>query len=284
MKSNNAMKNDTRLQLNTYIVDAFTSRPFKGNPAGVCITKFRLEDSLMLSIAKELGFSETAFVRHINEEEFSIRYFSPKMEIPLCGHATIASSKVVFDLFEKQYVRFTTKSGEVIPVTHSASHIVMDFPVYETRADEAPAALLSALGIKGLKNVAYNRETNILLLEIESTDVLGQLNPNYEMLTKSHSSINGVLVTAASHTDKYDYHSRYFWPWSGTNEDPVTGGIQTFLASYWSSRLGKTKMRAFQSSSRTGEMSVELIDGKVRIKAEAVVILDGQMSLDIHTP
>ena len=103
------------------------------------------------------------------------------------------------------------------------------------------------------------------------------------ILTRSHSSINGVLVTAASQKDNYDYHSRYFWPWSGTNEDPVTGGIQTFLATYWSSRLGKTKMQAFQSSSRTGEMEVELIDDKVRISAEAVVILEGQMSLDIIT-
>jgi len=278
------MKNDTRLILNTYIVDAFTSKPFKGNPAGVCITKFPLEDSLMLDIASELGFSETAFVRHVNDEDFAIRYFSPKMEIPLCGHATVASSKVVFDLFEKEHLRFTTNTGEVLPVSRSSSRVVMDFPVYETRAAEAPEALLVALGIEKVNNVAYNRETNILLLEIESTEVLGLLNPDYEKLIKSHSSINGVLVTAASQKDNYDYHSRYFWPWSGTNEDPVTGGIQTFLATYWSSKLGKTRMRTFQSSSRTGEMEVELIDGKVRIMAEAVVLLEGQMSLDALVP
>jgi predicted PhzF superfamily epimerase YddE/YHI9 len=108
---------------------------------------------------------------------------------------------------------------------------------------------------------------------------VSSLNPDFVALYRSHDSINGVLVTAASGTDRYDFHSRYFWPWSGTNEDPVTGGTHTFLTKYWSQRLGKTKMRSFQASQRSGFMDVELVDGRVLISSQAVIILEGQISV-----
>ena len=155
----------------------------------------------------------------------------------------------------------------------------MVFPIYETHPAEAPPALLSALGIKAIRNAVYNEETRILLLEIADPNALANLNPDFSALYQSHNSINGVLVTTASGMDGYDFHSRYFWPWSGTNEDPVTGGTHTFLANYWSQRLGKTKMKSFQSSRRSGFMDVELIDGKLLITSQAIIILEGKISL-----
>jgi PhzF family phenazine biosynthesis protein len=157
----------------------------------------------------------------------------------------------------------------------------MEFPIYETRPSDAPPALVAALGITAVKNAVYNEETRILLLEIADPQALAALDPDFSALYRSHNSINGVLVTAASGKDGYDFHSRYFWPWSGTNEDPVTGGTHTFLAKYWSSRLGKAKMKSFQSSKRTGFMEVELIDGKLRIKGHAVIVLEGQLTIQV---
>jgi predicted PhzF superfamily epimerase YddE/YHI9 len=155
----------------------------------------------------------------------------------------------------------------------------MEFPVYETRPADAPPALLAALGIETIKNSVYNEETKILLLEIGNAEQLASLDPDFAALLRSHDSINGVLVTAPCEGDGYDFHSRYFWPWSGANEDPVTGGTHTFLAKYWSSRLGKTSMKSFQSSRRTGSMDVELIDGKLQIKSRAVIVFEGQLMI-----
>ena len=155
----------------------------------------------------------------------------------------------------------------------------MEFPVYETRPAAAPPALLAALGIEAVKNSVYNEETKILLLEIADPEELAHLDPDFAALLRSHNSINGVLVTTPSEGDGYDFHSRYFWPWSGTNEDPVTGGTHTFLAKYWASRLGKTKMKSFQSSKRTGFMDVELVDGKLQIQGQAVIVFEGRLTI-----
>ena len=269
--------------MKTFIVDSFTDAPFKGNPAGVCIVESDLSEARMLHIAQELNLSETAFIRPLiqplgTSNTFSIRFFSPKMEIALCGHATLAAAKVVFATSELNEVHFINIQNLDLSARESEGQIVMEFPVYETRASDAPPALLAALGISAVKNAVYNEETRILLLEIADPQELAALDPDFAALYRSHNSINGVLVTAASGTDDYDFHSRYFWPWSGTNEDPVTGGTHTFLAKYWSTRLGKTKMKSFQSSKRTGFMEVELIDGRLRIKGQAVIVFEGQLT------
>lgn len=263
--------------MKTYIVDAFTDVPFRGNPAGVCLTEQPLSDEVMQAVARELSLSETAFVRALDTPgSFAIRYFSPKMEIPLCGHATLAAAKVIFTALRFTEARFVTAQELELVVREERGKIGMDFPAYETRPAEVPPALLQALGVRGVLNVAYNAETRILLLEIGSADELRALDPDFRALLASHDSINGVLVTAAA-TDGYDFHSRYFWPWSGTDEDPVTGGTHTFLAGYWSSRVGKRRMRSFQSSQRTGSMEVELVGGTVRILGQAVIVLEGAL-------
>lgn len=267
--------------METFIVDSFTDTPFKGNPAGVCIVDSPLADQRMFEIAQELNLSETAFLRpQKNGGAYSIRYFSPKMEIPLCGHATLASAKVIFSTRGLKEVHFLTTQNLELSAQASNGKIVMELPIYETLPADAPPALLAALGVKAVRNVAYNEETQILLLELASPDEVARLEPDFTALLRSHHSINGVVVTAAS-SDGYDFHSRYFWPWSGTNEDPVTGGTHTFLAEYWSSRLRKTKMRSFQASKRTGFMEVELKEGKLQIQGQAVIIFEGRLTIQI---
>jgi len=265
----------------TYIVDSFTNAPFKGNPAGVCLLNHEMDEAQMLSIAQELNLSETAFVKELQQDHtFSIRYFSPKMEIPLCGHATLAAAKVIFEKYQSSKVDFINVQNLVLPVHQSGEKIVMQFPVYETFSAIAPLPLLKALGLKKTTNSVYNKETKILLLEIKDTQILKNLQPDFEALLRSHDSINGVLVTAPSSNDDFDFHSRYFWPWSGTNEDPATGGTHTFLTKYWSTRLQKTSMKSFQSSHRTGFMEVELIEGnELLIKSQAVIVFEGNLRL-----
>ena len=266
--------------IETYIVDSFTDVPFKGNPAGVCIVPQALTDTLMLLIAQELGLSETAFIKQLDQAStYSIRFFSPKMEIPLCGHATLASARIVFEKNpEFNKIHFINIQDLDLAIERDGEMIKMEFPVYDTSPAQAPAALLQALGIQETNNVEFNEQTQILLIEINDSQVLANLNPDFEALQRSHNSINGVLVTAPSKRNNYDFESRYFWPWSGTNEDPVTGGTHTFLTKYWSTRLGKTRMRSFQCSARTGFMEVELVSPiKCIIKSQAQIIFEGRL-------
>jgi len=262
--------------METYIVDSFTNKPFRGNPAGVCILNASLSEANMLTIAQELNLSETAFIQQKEKNNcYSIRYFSPVMEIPLCGHATLASAKVLFEYSNINEIQFTTIQNLSLTAKKTGNEITMEFPVYETKPSKVPPALLEALDITEINNCEYNKETNILLLEISDSRILANLTPNYQKLLKSHNTINGVVVTAAT-SEKYDFHSRYFWPWSGSNEDPVTGATHTFLTKYWSKRLNKTKMKSFQASKRTGFMEVELIENnKLLIKSNAVIVFKG---------
>ena len=268
--------------MRTFIVDSFTDRPFHGNPAGVCFVESPLRDETMQQIAQELNASETAFLSPLDGAgHYSVRFFSPKVEIPLCGHATLASAKVVFASYGRSEVHFRNTQNLDLVARAANQRIAMTFPVYDTHPAEAPPLLLRALGISSVRNVAFNRETKILLLEIATPAELASLSPDFQALLGSEAGTNGVLVTSpSSGGDGYDFHSRYFWPWSGTNEDPVTGGSHTFLAKYWSERLGKTRMRSFQASARSGFMDVELTDGCVVITGQAIIVLEGKISLD----
>ncbi len=266
--------------MQTYIVDSFTDKPFAGNPAGVCLPQHPMDNTQMLLVAQELGLSETAFIQPATQlDQWTIRFFSPVMEIPLCGHATLASAAVLFETLSVPQITFKNINQLLLPTRAAGKDITLEFPVYETHPDTAPTALLDALGLSKVVNTVYNKETNILMLEIEDTQVLGSLSPNYPALLASHTSINGVLVTAPSHHDKYDFHSRYFWPWSGTNEDPVTGGTHTFLAKYWAARLGKNTLRSFQASKRTGFMQLEIAGDKLFITSQAQIVLAGEMRI-----
>ncbi|MGV6829610.1 MAG: PhzF family phenazine biosynthesis protein [Flavobacteriales bacterium] len=268
--------------ISTYIVDSFTNQTFKGNPAGVCILKEKLSDQLMFSIAKELALSETAFVyKNKGSEKYSIRYFSPKKEIPLCGHATLAASKVFFEKeIETSEIQFVTAQGVHLITRQIGNKIQMEFPVYKTIPANASLKMLAALGLDKVVNCEYNKENNMLLLEIEDSNILANLKPNFQQLIHSHQTISGVVITSLSKKEDYDFESRYFWPWVGTNEDPVTGATHTFLTKYWSERLHKKKMKSFQCSERTGFMEVQLIDEKkMLIIGEAKIVLEGKLKI-----
>ena len=266
-------------KITTFIVDSFTDEAFKGNPAGVCLVENSLKENEMINIAKELGLSETAFVKKESSNMYTIRYFSPKMEIPLCGHATLAASKVLFNITDSlNKITFKTIENINLSIQKIEDFIQMEFPIYKTEPATVPKALLKALGIDTIENTVFNKETSILLLEISCCETLQNLSPNYEALYASHNTINGVLVTAKSNKKDFDFESRYFWPWSGTNEDPVTGGTHTFLAKYWGDKLNKKIMNSFQCSERSGFMEVNLLnDKKMYIKSKAKLILEGSI-------
>ncbi len=277
--------------ITTYIVDSFTKQAFKGNPAGVCLLDTSLDESQMLNIAGELGFSETAFVYQDKpSDDYQIRFFSPIQEIDLCGHATLASAKVMFAKgIVMGKVCFKNINGIELQVEQgqgaNKDQLLMTVPAYHTEYQEVSDFMLQALGIPhdNVISTAYNADINSLLIEIDSNkQALASLTPNFEQLLTSHDSIDGVVVTAGSTKAEYDFESRYFWPWVGTNEDPVTGIIHTFLTTYWGAKLGKTKMNALQCSKRSGSMQVELMDDKqtVLIIGEAQIIFEGRLNLD----
>lgn len=263
--------------MKTYFVDSFTNQKFKGNPAAVCIAESNLDGIAMQNIATEIGFSETAFIKKIDSNTYNIRFFTPKMEISLCGHATLASSKIIFDTTTLQNIIFINSENVELKIGKANDKIVMQFPVYETTEIDVPQSVLDAIGIDKTVDTRFSPDRKIILIEINNSDTLANLKPDFLALVNSYSGINGVLVTAQSNSPDFDFHYRYFWPWAGTNEDPVTGGIQTFLTKYWATKLTKNKLKAFQSSLRTGMMTTELLEDKVLIYGDAVTVFEGEL-------
>lgn len=264
--------------MNSYIVDAFTTRLFTGNPAAVCFPEHAIADRDMQQIAMEFGLSETAFVSRTDRPEtFRIRFFSPKQEIPLCGHATLASAKTVFKFTTLDCVHFITAAELDLVVRRQGDDIVMQFPVYDTEPVAVPGAMLHALGVEAIVDSVYSPNNKIILVQIPDAAVLAALTPDFRALVASQAGINGVLVTAVAPDSEHDFHYRYFWPWAGTDEDPVTGGVQTFLAKYWAERLHTTHLRAFQSSARTGSMNLTVHDDHVLVRGRAVIVFEGTL-------
>ncbi|MCO4291560.1 PhzF family phenazine biosynthesis protein [Solitalea sp. MAHUQ-68] len=218
--------------MKTFFVDSFTTEKFKGNPAAVCIPDKDLTNDTMQKIAMEIGFSETAFIKHLSDNIYSIRFFTPKIEIPLCGHATLASAKILFETTALNSLKFTNVNNVELPIEKVGGKIKMQFPVYDTDEIDVPQTMLNALGVTEIVNKRYSATNKIILIEIESASQLASLTPDFSALINSYTGINGVLVTAVSDNEDFDFHYRYFWPWAGTNEDPVTGGVQTFLTKY----------------------------------------------------
>ncbi|MEO8402985.1 MAG: PhzF family phenazine biosynthesis isomerase [Chitinophagaceae bacterium] len=266
--------------MKTYFVDSFTKEKFKGNPAAVCIVENHLTNKAMQDIATEIGFSETAFIKKLSGNKYSIRFFTPKIEIPLCGHATLASSKIIFDTTTLNSIIFININDVELFIEKSGSKIKMQFPVYETEEIGVPENMLHALGVSEIVNKRYSPNNKIILIEIKGTKALAELRPDFLLLVNSYKGINGVLMTAQSDSSDFDFHYRYFWPWVGTNEDPVTGGVQTFLTKYWATKLNKNKLNAFQSSARTGMMNTELYQGNVFIYGEAVTVFEGELKIE----
>lgn len=273
-------------EIKIYQVDAFTNKAFKGNPAAVCILEEDINDDLMRSIAQEMNLSETAFVKPLECSDingcnfFSLRWFTPEVEVDLCGHATIATSKVLFDEFNisGQEIKYQTKSGTLIAKKENEK-IGLDFPIDKPLNFELTEDILKAMGIKKYLKAIIGEKTRKLVIELESEEEIINLQPNFEKLKvlSFNTNVKGIGVTCKG-SEKYDFISRYFNPWAGINEDQVTGSVHTLLASYWSSILNKTEMLAYQCSNRGGEILIKVLENnRVELSGEAVVVFKGEL-------
>jgi PhzF family phenazine biosynthesis protein len=274
------------LKVPVYQVDAFTSKACKGNPAAVCILERELSEAAMLDIAAEMNLSETAFIQALEYDDtagltpYSIRWFTPKTEMPLCGHATLAASKVIFDCLDYQGDRilFRSMSG-VLESRRHAGRFTLDFPADKLQEPGPVSDLLEAMGIRKYTELVYGTNTNKLVVRLQSEKEVRELEPNFERMkaVKACFPIKGVGVTAEG-AGEHDIISRYFNPWAGVNEDPVTGSVHTVLAPYWSAVLGKRELKALQASERCGEILIRITPGgRLEFIGDAVIVLQGEI-------
>lgn len=266
-----------------YQVDAFTNERFKGNPAGVCILKEKIDDKYMQLIAKEMNLSETAFVENASGDDaniFSLRWFTPKYEVNLCGHATIAASEILFNQMgiKDEKITYMTKSGKLI-ASKTGEGIALDFPIDEPINISLSDSILDAMGIKNYENAIIGKNTRKLVIQLKTEAEVLEITPEFEKMKqlKFETDVKGIGVTCIGN-EKYDFISRYFNPWAGVNEDPVTGSVHTLLSAYWGKLLNKTEMKAYQASERGGEIALRILDGnRVELAGQAIVVLKGEM-------
>lgn len=254
-------------------VDAFTTRRFSGNPAAVMPMESFPEDALLQAIASENNLAETAFLV-ADAGDYRLRWFTPTTEVPLCGHATLASAAVVMEWLEpgRDRVVFHSTSGP-LTVTRAGTGYVMDFPVRPFESVATPPGLAEALGAVPVEVVA--NEFNYLAV-LASEAAVRALAPDFGAIARLGRG--GMIVTAES-DGEYDFVSRYFAPAKGIPEDPVTGAAHTMLAPYWSRRLGKTAFRAFQASRRGGEVLCRLAGDRVELEGPCVFYLKGEVEI-----
>ena len=265
-----------------YVVDAFADRPFGGNPAGVVLLDVAMTDSERQSIATEMCHSETAFVSRRSDDGFDLRWFTPSVEVPLCGHGTLATAHVLFstDQVDGAVATFHTLSG-VLTVTRRGDELALDLPLNVPEPALPPPGLLDALGLhaRQVRDVERGKE---FVIECADRATIVSVAPNFRALQQVEwpSGCGGVIVTCAGESP-YDFTSRYFGPWIGIDEDPATGAAHAVLAAYWGKRLGKASMLAFQASKRGGIMRVEpdFTSGRVLLIGKAFIVLSGQFQL-----
>lgn len=255
-------------------VDAFTDRPFAGNPAAVCVLDGPRAEEWMQAVAREMNLSETAFLWREGEEAYRLRWFTPTLEVELCGHATLASAHVLWEeghLAAGQPARFQTRSGR-LTAERRGEWIEMDFPAEPARPVEPPPGLAAALGAAPLWT---GRNRFDLLVELDSAAAVRALQPDIGALRRIEA--RGVIVTAPADTRGYDFVSRFFAPAVGVDEDPVTGSAHCCLGPYWSERLGRPEVVGYQASARGGVVRVRARGERVRLGGQAVTVLRGEL-------
>ncbi len=268
-------------------VDAFTDKYFQGNPCAVFIMNDDVEDDLLQKIAMEINLSETAFIFPINENNYKIRWFTPKCEVDLCGHGTLSASIVLFEKILKSYesIHFDSKSGELIVNKLGNGEYELDFPSDFVReihiTKDLRESISKSLNFSDFKIIGIGNKTKNLLIEVESKDILKSINPNfYEMIKIDFSfALSGFSLTSKG-DDNYDFYSRYFTPWEGINEDPVTGSAHTLLATYWSKKLEKKELFASQLSKRKGFLNCIVSKDRVLLRGTGKIIIQGEFYND----
>lgn len=261
-------------KIKIYQVDAFTSQLFSGNPAAVCPLDNWLPDEVMQSIALENNLSETAFFIK-NKDKFFLRWFTPKVEIDLCGHATLATAHIIYSEmdYESDNIEFNIKSGDILNVTRNQNILTMNFPAYEPKIiDQDLDELFVAFGVRPISFLYCNYGLAVFNNEEEIVRIL----PNLAAIEKL--PYNGIIVTAPG--ENVDFVSRFFGPKLGIPEDPVTGGAHCELIPYWSKQLDKKDMIAKQLSKRGGVIHCSYLGDRVSIGGEATTFMHGRLLLD----
>ncbi|MGE5405574.1 MAG: PhzF family phenazine biosynthesis protein [Candidatus Saccharibacteria bacterium] len=257
-----------------YIVDAFTDKAFSGNPAAVCILSEPRNEEWMQNVAEEMNLSETAFLTK-SGNIYDLRWFTPKIEVDLCGHATLASAHV---LWEEGYIGrgklacFNTRSG-FITSEYKDGWIGLNFPALPDQEIPAPPELIEAMKVEP-RYVGKN--DSFYLIEIESEKAVRKIEPNFIELARITDL--GVIVTSASSRREYDFVSRFFAPAVGINEDPVTGSAHCTLGPFWQKRLGRDEFVAFQASKRGGTVGLRVNDDRVYLKGQAITVMRGMLA------
>jgi len=269
------------MKIPVYIVDTFTETCFKGNPTAVCMLEhLGLEPNIMHEIAQELNFPVTAFILPKSESwEYPIKYFTTTGEIPACGHATLASSKVLFDITTAKQLIFNTIQGIKLGAKLQEDIIYLSYPKYQAESFFPNAAILASLGIFGYQSSVFCKELETLFLELESPQLLRDVKPDYSKLLQSTNAIKEVVITSVSDDSKYDFLLRSFCPWIGIDEDPVTGSIHSFLTPYWAQKLKKDILVAYQASKRGGVVYTKSLENHIELGGKTVVLLKGELNL-----
>ncbi|GAA1895086.1 PhzF family phenazine biosynthesis protein [Actinomadura bangladeshensis] len=261
-------------------MDAFADRPFTGNPAGVCLLQDAADPDWMQRVAAEMKHSETAFVRPVDDPDadFELRWFTPVMEVALCGHATLGSAHALYTtgtVAADRPIRFRTLRSGVLTVTREDDgSLSMDFPVCAAEPAEVPGGLAAALGVEVLRT--GRNVQNDLLVEVPDEEAVRKAAPDIRALGAIDA--RGVIVTAAADPGRpYDFVSRFFAPrvLPGDAEDPVTGSAHTALAPYWAARSGRDTLTGYQASARGGRVRCSLRGDRVTLSGTAVTVLDG---------
>ena len=255
-------------------VDAFADRPFSGNPAGVCLLPAPAAPEWMQSVAAEMNVAETAFLVRRDDGSFDLRWFTPTVEVDLCGHATLASAHLLWDeskLPAGEKARFHTRSG-LLTAWREGGSIRMDFPAEPVTETAAPATLAPALGVP-FGFAGKNRMD--WLVEVADEGTVSAVRP--ELPPLSALGVRGVIVTAASATPGRDFVSRFFAPGAGVDEDPVTGSAHCALAPYWAAKLGKTELIGYQASARGGTVRCTVSGDRVVLGGSAVTVLRARL-------
>lgn len=268
--------------LTIFQVDAFTNKPFSGNPAGVCVVpkprdaQDAQDADWMQNVAREMNLSETAFL-HKQADGYNLRWFTPAVEVELCGHATLASAHILWEegyLEPGEQARFHTLSG-LLTADRKGDWIEMNFPAKPEEPASAPPELIEALGVP----VKYiGRSHYDYLVEVDSEEVVRNVKPDFGLLATV--PVRGVMVTSlasSSSLNGYDFVSRFFAPRVGVNEDPVTGSAHCCLSPFWSKRLGKDELVGYQASARGGVVRVRLSGDRVYLGGQAITVLRGEL-------
>lgn len=270
-QSSNFVKNNNVMKLKIYQVDAFTDKVFSGNPAAVCPLEEWLDDDILLNIAAENNLSETAFYVP-SDDGFAIRWFTPNVEVDLCGHATLATSYVLYN--QKGYtgdvIRFYSPRSGKLTVTVYGELFLLNFPVDSFTEIVLTDLLVSSTDKKPL--YAYKGKTDYMLV-FENEEDIRTLQPNLPVVAQLDA--RGIIVTAKGETA--DFVSRFFAPAAGVNEDPVCGSAHTTLTPYWAKELNKTELQAFQLSKRGGALYCRLLDNRVELGGKAVLYMKGEI-------